>query len=234
MMKHYFDENFYGDLLFFFENYPNSVQCEGQSIAMSDKKEIFEQAVYCFLTPATKSDSADYTYKALFKDDFFYNADLDGLAACLREKPYIRFHNQKAARLLLWRDEGMKHVENMLALGTPAEMRDYIVKNVKGMNFKEATHFLRNVGLSGDLVILDRHIINFMHKTGILDENLGMDKLSKNYLGWEKSFAEFIKSSEWLDVFGDSNVPRADFAIWAAHVKAADPSITRERVLLLR
>ena len=235
-MKQFFkhDLDFFNDLIYFYKEYKNSLQGKIQSSLTSTTKEIFEQAVYCFLTPATKSDSSDFTHKELLTDDFFYRASLEELTYCLRKPPYIRFHNQKAARLLLWQQHGMAHIQAMLLFDNARDKRQYLVENVKGMNFKEATHFLRNVGCSEDLVILDRHIINFMKDVHILSEKDDMSKLSKNYLMWEKLFVDFINSPLWIESIGKSTIPRADFAIWASRVKKADSNISYERILMLR
>ncbi|MEK6646590.1 MAG: DNA lyase [Candidatus Firestonebacteria bacterium] len=37
--------------------------------------------------------------------------------------------------------------------------REWIVENVKGIGFKEASHFLRNIGFGENIAILDRHIL---------------------------------------------------------------------------
>ena len=43
------------------------------------------------------------------------------------------------------------------------ELRKWLVKNVKGVGFKEASHFLRNIGY-GNLAIIDFHIIDVLTK----------------------------------------------------------------------
>ncbi|MGL5956715.1 MAG: hypothetical protein ACRC0X_09020, partial [Brevinema sp.] len=128
--------------------------------------------------------------------------------------------------------EGEQHIKGINSLPNAEIKREYIIKNINGMNYKEATHFLRNIGQSEELVILDRHILDFMRKVGLLDQ--GMEKLSKNYLLWEKMFVDFIFSPIWVDTVGKSSIPQADFAIWAARVKETDLKISYERILLLR
>lgn len=159
---------------------------------------------------------------------------MDQIAQCLRKPPYIRFHNQKAERLLCWREQGQDHVESILNLSSPQEKREYLIKNIKGMNYKEATHYLRNIGLSGDLVILDRHIINFMKELTLLPQSADMSQLSKKYKEWESLFYRFINSPLWIDSIGCSTIPRADFTIWAASVKKADSSISLDRIMYLK
>ena len=47
--------------------------------------------------------------------------------------------------------------------------REWLVNNVKGLGYKEASHFLRNVGYN-NVAILDRHILNLMVENKLLKE----------------------------------------------------------------
>lgn len=49
------------------------------------------------------------------------------------------------------------------------QAREWLVKNVKGIGYKEASHFLRNVGFGG-LAILDRHVLSVMREHGLIDK----------------------------------------------------------------
>lgn len=233
-MRDFFQSNtdFLATLKYFHQEYINSVQGSMQLYINDDQKNIFEQAIYCFLTPATKSDSAEKTYNDLFFEDYFYKASEKEIAQCLRKPPYIRFHNQKARRLFWWREHGGDIIKYMLDLHDAFQKREFLVKNVTGLHYKESTHFLRNIGMSDNLVILDRHILNFMRDVQLLPDNF--NQLSKNYLKWEKLFQDFVNSSLWINTIGESSIPQADFAIWAASVKRADPKITHERILQLK
>ena len=50
------------------------------------------------------------------------------------------------------------------------DAREWLVRNVKGIGYKEASHFLRNVGLGGDLAILDRHILKNLRSLQVMEE----------------------------------------------------------------
>ena len=66
-------------------------------------------------------------------------------------------------------------------------MRLWIVRSVKGLGFKEASHFLRNIGLGTGLAILDRHILRTMKGHGVIRKI--PDAISpKSYLRLEKAF----------------------------------------------
>ncbi len=47
--------------------------------------------------------------------------------------------------------------------------REWLVENVKGLGYKEASHFLRNVGFK-DVAIIDRHILRFLKGKGLIEE----------------------------------------------------------------
>ena len=49
--------------------------------------------------------------------------------------------------------------------------RDWLVKEkgIKGLGYKEASHFLRNIGLKG-YAILDKHILRSLAELGIIDD----------------------------------------------------------------
>ncbi len=48
--------------------------------------------------------------------------------------------------------------------------REWLVGNVLGLGYKEAGHFLRNIGLAEELAILDRHILKNLVILGVIDE----------------------------------------------------------------
>jgi N-glycosylase/DNA lyase len=64
------------------------------------------------------------------------------------------------------------------------------VKNVRGLGYKEATHFLRNVGLNGGLAILDRHILRNLKRYRAI-RSLPKSLSRKKYLALERSFLHF-------------------------------------------
>ncbi len=70
--------------------------------------------------------------------------------------------------------------------------REWLVKNVKGLGYKEAGHFLRNIGLGEDLAILDRHILKNLMLMGVIDA-VPASLSKKTYLDIEKKMIEFSK-----------------------------------------
>lgn len=87
------------------------------------------------------------------------------------------------------------------------EARTWFVKHVPGLGPKQASMFLRNTGVSYDLAILDRHVLNYMSKLGIYcDAKNSISGLAK-YRRYEEAL---IKHAEELDC----QVGLLDWAIW--------------------
>ena len=88
----------------------------------------------------------------------------------------MRFKNNKAKNLVLLRDimsdnEGIiaaKHIVD--SLGGVHEKREWLVENIRGIGYKEASHFLRNVGFGDEIAILDRHILKNLVKLGVIKD----------------------------------------------------------------
>jgi N-glycosylase/DNA lyase len=63
------------------------------------------------------------------------------------------------------------------------EARNWFVLNAPGIGPKQASMFLRNIGFTYDLAILDRHVLNYMTAVGIYPERTPIvTSLAKYYL----------------------------------------------------
>jgi N-glycosylase/DNA lyase len=78
----------------------------------------------------------------------------------------VRFYNNKARYLLEAKENFDEIYEKIKKVQKDKdncgyELREWLVKNVKGLGMKAASHFLRNLGFDA-LAIIDTHIIKFM------------------------------------------------------------------------
>jgi N-glycosylase/DNA lyase len=110
----------------------------------------------------------------------------------------VRFKNTKAKNLILLR-EFMKDEEGRIVtktlvdkIGDVFEKRLWLVKNIKGIGYKEASHFLRNIGFSDEIAILDRHILKNIKKLGVI-EDIPKTITPKKYLEIEKKIDKYCK-----------------------------------------
>ena len=71
--------------------------------------------------------------------------------------------------------------------------RDWLVRNIKGIGYKEASHFLRNVGFK-NVAIIDRHILKVMVKHGLI-EKTPKTLTRKKYLELEEKLKEVAEET---------------------------------------
>lgn len=66
---------------------------------------------------------------------------------------------------------GMQLREKLAGFSDPIERRDWLARErrIKGLGYKEASHYLRNIGLSG-YGILDKHILRCLAEVGVIDD----------------------------------------------------------------
>lgn len=128
--------------------------------------EWFSELCFCILTSNSKAQTAINIQNQIgFKG--FKTLEHQELAHVIRGNKH-RFHNTKAKYII----EARKFcdIKDKLSLfKDSAQAREFIVKNIKGLGYKEASHFLRNVGYS-DVAIIDRHILKYMKQAGMISE----------------------------------------------------------------
>lgn len=73
------------------------------------------------------------------------------------KKQGIRFYNNKAGHIIYSRKLRDKIYQKL----PTSDVRSWLVENVKGLGYKEASHFLRNLGFR-NFAILDRHILKIL------------------------------------------------------------------------
>jgi len=158
-----------------------------------DSKEWFSELCFCILT-ANSSAEMGIKIQNTLKFDGFAKLNEKELAGKLKELGY-RFYNVRARYIV----EARKYVnvkEIITSFKEPWESREWLVENVRGLGYKEASHFLRNTGFL-DFAILDRHILRIMEKVGIVRVPKTQKNISrKTYLEIEKKFIEIAKRLE--------------------------------------
>src|SRR2546426_6830419 len=152
--------------------------------------EYFYELVYCLLTPQSSAVNADKVVRLLREQNFLHR-DIDPEPILNRKDCYIRFHRTKARSLVIIKPQ-FSHVARQLENGSSsAELREWLVKNVRGIGWKEASHFLRNIG-HRDLAILDRHILKNLVRFRVM-RRLPKTLTPKRYLIIEKRFRRFAR-----------------------------------------
>jgi N-glycosylase/DNA lyase len=156
--------------------------------------DLFCELAFCLFTPQSKAKSCSEAVEKLLDKKLI----LDGTENQLSEElNIVRFKYTKAknlieARKLFFIDGEISIKEKLKQFQEPFEIRNWLVGNVKGLGYKEASHFLRNIGMGGNLAILDRHILKNLERLGVIDE-LPKSLTGKRYIEIEKNMSRFSK-----------------------------------------
>lgn len=161
-------------------------------IKSASEEAIFEELVFCIFTAGT---SAKMGLNALCAvRNILPRASEDELRAELRgvyRFPNVRSGHVVHTRNYLSRRYGLRLRPLLLSFEDPIERRDFFAlnKDIKGLGFKEASHFLRNVGFRG-YAILDKHILQCLFELGITESPQAPYSRSK-YIEIENRFKRF-------------------------------------------
>ena len=150
-------------------------------------KDIFAELCFCILTPQSNARQCDKAIRELKKKGLLFTAPAGALTAVLKGKS--RFHKKKADYLVAARRSFNRSVlsgDNIL------DVRKKMVETIKGIGYKEASHFLRNIGLGRDIAILDRHILKNLKRFGVIGAVPSSISV-KSYLSMEKRARSFAK-----------------------------------------
>ena len=167
-----------------------------------DCKEIFKEMCFCLMTANFQAEKSWLIQKKI--DNGFCSFSQAKLAKALKDLGH-RFPNTRANFISEAQKQSGTIKKTINSFENEYELREWLVKNIKGYGYKEASHFLRNIGYK-NLAILDRHIINLMREHNIIKEV--PKTLTKNkYLEIEK---ELNKVAEKTDL----SMAELDFYMW--------------------
>ena len=124
---------------------------------------IFKELCFCIMTANCSAKKCIEIQRII--DDGFLTFTEEELAQTLKENKY-RFPNVRSKYIIEARDN-MTQLAKILKSTNDGSLREWIVKNIKGIGFKEASHFLRNIGYE-DYAIIDFHIIDLLVKHNLI------------------------------------------------------------------
>lgn len=157
-------------------------------------EELFRELVFCLLTPQSKAKTC---WRAVQRLDRKCMIDQAGPEEITLELVGVRFNQRKGEYICLARSmfSSMPLRDTLAGFPGAAAAREWLVQNVKGLGYKEASHFLRNIGISGELAILDRHILKNLALLGVI-EDVPASPTKKTYLEIERKMAAFSSQSK--------------------------------------
>ncbi|MFH0868270.1 MAG: N-glycosylase/DNA lyase [Candidatus Woesearchaeota archaeon] len=200
-----FDRFYNEPYSWFYENN----KMELRKVDKNGDERIFEELCFCILTANT---SAEMGLKAI---DSIRDLLINGTAEQMtkRLEGIYRFNTLRPAYIIHTRNYlnifNFKLKDKIESLKDNInELRDFFAfnKGIKGLGYKEASHFLRNIGFKG-YAILDKHILNSLLEFHVIDE-IKMPLTSRVYYDIEQKMKLF---SNEIDIPMDD----LDLLLWS-------------------
>jgi N-glycosylase/DNA lyase len=160
----------------------------------ASEEELFRELIFCLLTPQSRAKTCWKAVQRLTGKGMIQ----EGEPCHIQEELVgVRFNQRKAEYICLAREKFCRKPIRVTLAGfsSPFAAREWLAENVKGLGYKEASHFLRNIGRGEDLAILDRHILKNLVLLGVIEEVLNSPS-KRIYLEIEKKMTAFSRQVE--------------------------------------
>ena len=161
----------------------------------ASEERVFEELVFCIFTAGASAKMGLNALEAV--RDILPHADERRLGRRLRG--VYRFPNARARYVVHTREHlarrGARLKSALLSFENPLERREFLAldRDIKGIGFKEASHFLRNIGFRG-YAILDKHILRCLFELGVT-ESPRAPRSGAQYVETEGRFREFSEKN---------------------------------------
>jgi len=177
-----------------------------------DDSALFDELAYTLLAAGSSAVSAlrgESCIKGIWNEK--PSTDCQIISSMLKTGG-CRFHTIRGKYIYLalthFKPIGLKTTLDKLLTNDKFELRDYLVRNIKGLGYKASSHFSRNIGIFG-FAVLDKHILNGMKELGVISDSERPPSNKPNYLRLEKVFYELAENV-------GLSVEQLDFTLWSA------------------
>lgn len=181
-----------GELLVYYKKRKKEIKNRLKEFSKVKGNNIFYELCFCLLTPQSNAFKCNECVQIL-KNKSFIKKQLN-IKPILRDK--TRFYKNKS-NYLIYNKNNYDYIKKSIInknknnIKKNKEIREQLVKEVKGLGYKEASHFLRNIGYR-NLAILDRHILKNLQELKVINK-IPKTLNKKNYLLIESKFYKFSK-----------------------------------------
>jgi N-glycosylase/DNA lyase len=143
-------------------------------------KEKFLELCFCILVANTSLEKTLKIWQTI--GEGFLSLSENELTEKLKALGY-RFYNKRSNYIVLAR-KYIEEIDSILKRKNEQEAREWLVENIKGIGWKEASHFMRNLGFK-NFAILDRHVLKILREFNLINES-GPISSKRKYLEIEE------------------------------------------------
>ena len=144
---------------------------------------LFEELCYCILTANFSAKRGAHIHQQL--KACFHSDPKETLEKKLRNCGY-RFPTIRAAFIEAAAQQ-KQQLSTTISTLNGEDLRTWLVQNIQGLGYKEASHFLRNIGFD-DYAIIDTHIMDLLARYHIITPPKTLTK--NQYLAIEKTLRD--------------------------------------------
>jgi len=145
---------------------------EFEHIGRGSNEELFKELSFCLLTANYSAEGGIRIQREI--GDGFITLSLDELARELRRLGH-RFPKARAEYIVEARRFLPRLREILSSFDDEKALREWLARNIKGLGFKEASHFLRNIGFE-NIAIVDFHIVDLLVRYGLIERSRSITK----------------------------------------------------------
>jgi N-glycosylase/DNA lyase len=152
---------------------------EFKAIDKHSTENLFRELCFCILTANFNAQRSIHIHAQL--QDCFCTDTKETLAKKLKTLGY-RFPATRAA-YITEAAHSKDILPSIIHSLQEEDRRTWLIKNIKGLGYKEASHFLRNIGFD-NYAIIDSHILDLLQRNHIIKQPKTLTK--QNYLAIER------------------------------------------------
>ncbi|MCK4664994.1 MAG: hypothetical protein KAT68_19145 [Bacteroidales bacterium] len=215
---------------FILEQAVNNIQPKLKSKLNSDcnwealtEPSLMRELTLCLLSSNVKYEIASLYVEKIQKSNLFYNwlINLPKETEIFEILNSSVFFNEKAIRYRFPKLKSHQLYETLISLYSNGNNLKTLLKNsqngyyarialvnrCKGIGNKQASMFIRNIGFSNELAILDTHLIDYLKCLNIISSDISINT-NKKYQNVEKLYLTYAIEKQY-------NLRVLDFAIWS-------------------
>ena len=185
------------------KNIVDSRMQEFSDFGKKSSQDIFKELCFCLLT-ANFSASGGIKIQNAIGDGFLFLTQ-EELAQKLAELGH-RFPNARAGFIFQARKYKDNIKQILLNLNTDEEKRKFLAENIKGLGFKESSHFLRNIGHK-NIAIIDFHIVDLLAREGLIEKPKSKSLTPRKYSEIENILKQLAEKT-------NTNLGELDLYLW--------------------
>lgn len=175
---------------------------EFKTLHSKQNQDWFSELCFCILTANSSARLGMKIQESMGVEGFLRLPEKE-LAERLRELGH-RYNERRASFIVQARR--FSNIRDIVTdISDDRKAREWLVENIMGLGYKEASHFLRNVGYDG-LAILDRHVLRIMGEHKMIDE-VPKALTRRRYLDYEARLQSFASQL-------DMPLSKLDLYLW--------------------